>query len=98
MKFFINLPYFYEWMNIIDKKTQESRDDILNGITSPDAIRRYMEQQRRDYDEEFPFKNKFVRKKLWLETGEEHQKELSSEIFPERLEALFETQEPEGSF
>ena len=30
--------------------------------------------------------------------AEEHQKELSSEIFPERLEALFETQEPEGSF
>jgi peptidyl-prolyl cis-trans isomerase D len=30
--------------------------------------------------------------------AEEHQKELSSEIFPERMEALFETQESEGSF
>ena len=30
--------------------------------------------------------------------AEEHQKELSAEIFPERLEALFETQESEGSF
>ena len=30
--------------------------------------------------------------------AEEHQKELSSEIFSERMEALFETQESEGSF
>ena len=30
--------------------------------------------------------------------AEEHQKELLSEIFPERLEALFVTQESEGSF
>ena len=30
--------------------------------------------------------------------AEEHQKELSAEIFPERLEALFQTQESEGSF
>ena len=30
--------------------------------------------------------------------AEEHQKELSSGIFPERMEALFETQESEGSF
>jgi peptidyl-prolyl cis-trans isomerase D len=30
--------------------------------------------------------------------AEEHQKELSSEIFTERMEALFETQESEGSF
>ena len=30
--------------------------------------------------------------------AEEHQKELSFEIFPERMEALFETQESEGSF
>ena len=30
--------------------------------------------------------------------AEEHQKELSTEIFPERLEALFVTQESEGSF
>ena len=30
--------------------------------------------------------------------AEEHQKELSSEIFPERLEALFLSQESEGSF
>lgn len=73
---YINLPYFDEWMNIIDKKTKESRFDILRSVSSPDGIRRFMEQQKQDYDEQFPFKKKFIRKSLWLETCEEYRQEM----------------------
>ena len=80
------MPIYINWYSVISRITS-----IITNVSLLDKTEKRIEsintvnKQRLEND-------------LAYSLAEEHQKELSAEIFPERLEALSETQESEGSF
>ena len=80
------MPIYINWYSVISRITS-----IITNVSLLDKTEKRIEsintvnKQRLEND-------------LAYSLAEEHQKELSAEIFPESLEALSETQESEGSF